>query len=78
MTDGEGRKNRPGAGSYSLEMHVEGAPLNCYLNNHPKTGRVEIVRMMPRGFPDKLVKDFASEDEAWAWVRNEVRQRRLP
>jgi hypothetical protein len=22
------------------------------------------------------VKDFASEDEAWAWARNEVQQRR--
>jgi hypothetical protein len=78
MTDGTGRKNRPGAGSFSLEMHIEGVPLNCYLNNHPKTGRVEIVKMAPRNFPDQLVKDFASDEEAWAWARNEFTHRRLP
>lgn len=78
MTGEGGQKNRPGAGSYSLEMHVEELPIDCFLNNHPITGRVEIVKMMPRGFLDQLVKDFAREDEAWAWARNEVRQRRLP
>jgi len=34
--------------------------------------------MMPSGYLDQLVKDFASEDEAWAWARNEVRLRRMP
>jgi hypothetical protein len=78
MTDEAGRKNRPGAGSYSLEMQVEGVPINCYLNANPVTGRVEIVKMMPPGYLDQLVKDFASEDEAWAWARNELRHRRMP
>jgi hypothetical protein len=78
MTDSAGQKDRPGAGSYSLEMRVEGLPINCYLNHHPKTGKVEIVRMMPRGVPDQLVKDFSDEDSAWAWVRNEYRLRRMP
>lgn len=78
MTDEAGRKNRPGAGSFRLEMHIEGVPLNCYLNNHPITGRVEIVKMKPRGFLDQLVKDFSREDEAWAWARNEFRLRRMP
>jgi hypothetical protein len=78
MTDEDGRRNRPGAGSHSLEMRVEGAPINCYLNHHPETGRVEVVKQMPRGVPDKLLKDFDQEDEAWAWVGNEYRHRRLP
>jgi hypothetical protein len=78
MTDSAGQKNRPGAGSYSLEMRVEGIPINCYLNHHPETGRVEIVKMMPRGVPDRLVKDFSDDDSAWAWVRNEYRLRRMP
>jgi hypothetical protein len=78
MTDASGKKDRPGSGSFSQEMFVEGAPLNCYLNCHPDTGRVEIVRIMPPGVPDELVKDFASEDAAWAWVRGEVRARRMP
>jgi hypothetical protein len=78
MTDSAGRKDRPGAGSYSEEMRVEGFPINCYLNHHPETKRAEVVRTMPRGVPDVLVKDFADEDSAWAWVRNEFRLRRLP
>ena len=78
MTDRSGKKNRPGAGSYSLEMRVEGLPINCYLNHHPRTGRVEIVKMMPLGVSDHLVKDFPDEDSAWAWVGAEYRLRRLP
>jgi hypothetical protein len=77
MTNEAGQKNRPGAGSYSLEMHVEGLPINCYLNHHPITGRVEIVKMMPRGVEDQLVNDFSSEEEAWAWARKQVSKRRL-
>jgi hypothetical protein len=78
MTDATGQKDMPGAGSYSLEMSVEGIPINCYLNNHPNTGRVQIVKMMPRGVPDQLVKDFPDEASAWAWVTAEYRARRLP
>jgi hypothetical protein len=78
MTDSAGQKDRPGAGSYSEEMRVEGIPINCYLNHNPETRSVEIVRVMPRGIPDELVKAFPTEDEAWAWVRNEFRLRRLP
>jgi hypothetical protein len=44
MTDSAGQKDRPGAGSYSLEMNVEGIPINCYLNHHPQTGKAEVVR----------------------------------
>jgi len=78
MTDETGRKNRPGAGSFSSEMFVDGMPLNCYINRNPKTGRVEIVEIMPRGFPDKLVKDFPDKRSAWAWIRTEFHARRLP
>ena len=78
MTDAAGQKNKPGAGSYCQEMHIEGNALNCYLNNHSITGRVEIVKMMPPGQPDRLVKDFPDEDSAWAWARNEFRHRRMP
>jgi hypothetical protein len=59
-------------------MRVEGIPINCYLNHHPETGRVEVVKQMARGVPDELLKDFDHEDAAWAWVGNEYRHRRLP
>jgi hypothetical protein len=78
MTDAAGQKDRPGAGSYSLEMIVEGNPINCYLNYNAQMKRVEVVKIMPRGVPDQVAKDFDDEDAAWAWARNEFRLRRLP
>jgi hypothetical protein len=77
MANESGQKDRPGAGSFSLEMRVEGIPVNCYLNHHPVTGRAEIVKMMPPSIPDRVVKDFSDEDSAWAWLRTEYRMRRI-
>jgi len=78
MTDAAGRKDRPGAGPHCEELFADGAPLNCYLNFNPQSGRVEIVRTMPAGVQDELVNDFADEDAARAWIRHEVRANRLP
>jgi hypothetical protein len=78
MTDWEGRRNRLGAGFHSLEMRIEGVLIHCCLNNHPKIGRTEVVKIMPCGVPDPMMKDVPDEDSAWPWVRNECRLRRLP
>lgn len=78
MTDEAGHKDRQGAGPHSEEMFVEGKGLDCYLNYNSESERVEIVRMMPRGVPDQLVRDFPDEESAWAWTRAEVRSYRLP
>jgi hypothetical protein len=67
-----------GAGSYSLEISVEGFPVDFYLNHNTNSGRVEVVRIMPQRVPDRLVKDFADDALGWEWVRNEFRLRRLP
>lgn len=77
MSNENGQKDRPGAGSFSLETRVEGIAINCYLNHHPETERAEIVKMMTPGIPDRLVKEFADEDSAWAWLRTEYRMRRI-
>jgi len=78
VTDAAGRKDRPGAGSHCEEMLIEGNPLNCYLNYNPETERVEVVRIMPPGVPDQLLRDFPDEESAWAWTLSEVRVQRLP
>jgi hypothetical protein len=78
MTDQAGRKNRPGADSNSQMIFLGGVPIYCYLNKHPETGRVEVVKKMPLGVPDKLLKDFDNAESAWAWVRDEYQLRRLP
>jgi hypothetical protein len=71
MTDATGHMNRPGAGPSSSNMHINGILLNHYINDNPVTGRVEIVRPMPAGTLDELVKDFSDRASAWAWAETE-------
>jgi hypothetical protein len=78
MTDATGHMNRPGAGPLSSNMSIGGIPINRYINRNPSTGRVEIVRPMPPGTPDELVKDFPNEASAWAWAEAEHGAGRLP
>ena len=78
MSDATGRKDRPGAGLHCEEMFVDGMSLKCYRNYNPESTRVEIVRIMPRGVQDELLRDFPDDESAWAWARAEVRARRLP
>ena len=78
MTDTTGHMNRPGAGPLSTNMHINGIPLNVYLNFNPETKRVEIARPMPPGTVDQLVVDFADEASAWRWAESEFRAGRLP
>ena len=78
MTDLTGHKNRPGAGPYSSDMLIDGIPLNHYINDNPTTGRAEIVKPMPPGTDDVLVKDFANRPAAWEWAKNEFGAGRLP
>jgi hypothetical protein len=54
-------------------MYIDGIPLNYYINDNPVTGRVEIVRPMPAGTLDELVKDFSDKASAWAWAEAEFR-----
>jgi hypothetical protein len=78
MTDAAGGKDRPGAGRHCEDLFADGAPLNCYLNYNPQSGRVEIARIMPPGVQDELVRDFPNEDSARDWIRHEVRAGRMP
>jgi hypothetical protein len=48
MTDATGHMNRPGAGPSSYSLSLNGIPINHYINHNPQTGRVEIVKPMPR------------------------------
>jgi len=77
MSDATGHMNRPGAGPFSSNMFVGGIPLGHYLNHNPQTGRVEIVKPMPPGTLDKLIKDFPNETAAWDWAEAELRAGRL-
>jgi hypothetical protein len=58
-------------------MSIGGTPINHYINHNPQTGRVEIVKPMPPGQADQLVKDFPNEPSAWAWAEAEFRAGRL-
>ncbi len=77
MTDATGHMNRPGAGPFSSNMFIDGIPINHYINHNPETGRIEIVKPMPAGTLDKLIKDFPDETSAWAWAKAEFHAGRL-
>jgi hypothetical protein len=77
MTDATGHKNRPGAGPFSSDMFIDGIPLNLYINDNPKTGKVEVAKPMPPGTDDVVVKDFPDRPSAWAWAEAEFHAGRL-
>jgi hypothetical protein len=77
MTDETGHMNRPGAGPHSAMMSIDGIPINHYINNNPNTGLVEIVRPMPPGTMDGVVKEFTDRASAWEWAEREWRAGRL-
>jgi hypothetical protein len=77
ITDATGHMNRPGAGPSSYSLSLNGIPINHYINHNPQTGRVEIVKPMPPGVDDWLVKDFADEGSARAWATLEFNAGRL-
>jgi len=77
MTDATGHMNRPGAGPSYYSLSLNGIPINHYINHNPQTGRVEIVKPMPPGVDDWLVKDFADEGSARAWATLEFNAGRL-
>jgi hypothetical protein len=67
MSDATGHMDRPGAGPLSSStMAIGGIPINHYIHDNPITGRVEIVRPMPPGVPDQVVKEFPNRTVAWA------------
>jgi hypothetical protein len=77
MSDATGHMDRPGAGPFSSMMSIGGIPINHYIHDNPTTGMVEIVRPMPPGVPDQVVKEFANRETAWAWAEAEWRAGRL-
>lgn len=77
MSDATGHMDRPGAGPFSSMMSIGGVPINHYIHDNPTTRMVEIVRPMPPGVPDQVVKEFPDRATAWAWAETEWRAGRL-
>jgi len=79
MTDSTGHMDRPGAGPLSSAMmSIGGIPINHYIHDNPNSGLVEIVRSMPPGSPDEVVKEFTDRTSAWEWAEREWHAGRLP
>lgn len=60
-----------------MDMHIGGIPTNHYIHPNPQNGRVEVVKPMPPGTPDEVVKDFPDEASAWQWVEAEFNAGRM-
>jgi hypothetical protein len=72
MSDQTGHMDRPGAGPLnSANISMSGIPTNHYWHHNPETGRYEVVRSMPAGTPDVVVREFGSFADLQAWVNDE-------
>jgi hypothetical protein len=69
MADATGHMDRPGAGPLnSANIKMGGIPTNHYWFNNPETGLFEVVKGMPAGTNDVVVKEFTSMMDLQNWV----------
>lgn len=69
MSDATGGKNRPGAGPInSHDIYMDGVRTGHYSHHNPETGKYEVVRAMPSGIPDAVVREFDSYFELQVWA----------
>lgn len=61
----------------SSRLDVYGISINLYTQSNHQTGRVELLRPMPRGVEDVLIKDFANTALLREWVATECASGRL-
>ena len=62
MSDARGRMDRPGANPLnSARIFCRGrVRTNCYWHHNARTQKFEVVRLMPVGTPDLVLKEFDS------------------
>ena len=72
MSDATGHMDRPGAGPLNSANIVIGAiPTNHYWHHNPETGKYEVVRSMPSGTPDVVVREFNNFSDLQTWTADE-------
>ena len=72
MTDATGHRDRPGVGAMnSTGITMNGTPTSHYQFQNPQTGKFEVVKVMPAGTPDEVVREFDSFLELQNWVNDE-------
>jgi hypothetical protein len=78
MSDATGHMDRPGSGSLnSASIVMNGIPTNHYHHHNPHTSLYEVVRAMPPGTPDIVIKEFSSFPDLRNWVNEEWNRGRL-
>jgi hypothetical protein len=69
MADVTGRRDRPNAGPLnSAQITMHGIATNYYWYQNDTTGKYEIVKSMPPGEHDQVVKEFATMRDLQNWV----------
>lgn len=78
MSDATGHMDRPGAGPLnSASIAFCGILTNHYSFENPETGLFEIVKGMPSGTRDQVIKIFSSRPDLENWARSEFDAGRL-
>ena len=75
MTDATGHRDRTGVDPLnSTGITMNGIPTNHYQFQNPQTGKFEVVKVMPAGTPDEVVREFDSFLELQNWVNDQWNQ----
>lgn len=78
MSDAAGHRDRPNAGPLnSSQIALGGISTNYYWYQNEASGRYEVVRGMPAGTPDVVVKEFTDIPDLQNWVNEEWVRGRL-
>lgn len=69
MSDAIGLWDRPEAGPpNSASIIIDRTYTDHYWHHNPETGKFGVVRWMPSGTPDLVLREFDSFLELWSWT----------
>ena len=69
MADATGHRDRPNAGALnSSQIAVHGIATNYYWYQNETTGKYEVVKAMPAGERDQVVREFGNMLDLQNWV----------
>jgi hypothetical protein len=72
MADATGHRDRPNAGPLnSAQIRMNGILTNYYWYQNESSHRYEVVRAMPAGTGDVVVKEFTNMLDLQNWVNEE-------
>jgi hypothetical protein len=72
MADATGHRDRPTAGPFnSGQIEVHGIATSYYWYHNEATGKYEVVKAMPAGKRDQVIKEFDNMLDLQSWINED-------